>query len=236
MKFTILIAVLAGLGPMVQARNNMRHDNEGSGRYYYRMHNATSPLIVVDPIPTLTDPQIADLLYMREEEKLARDVYAQFWNKYETRVFQNIQRSEQHHMDMMLAAMVAYGIPPSDDPVQAGAGVFTNQNLKAIYTDLTQGVTTLQQALRNSALIEETDILDLRDAITDLTGAHPTLAQVYGRMLRASENHLRAFARILENLGEGHYQHQHEDMDQDDVDDILDRGWNRGQGNGGPSW
>jgi hypothetical protein len=160
---------------------------------------------------------------------MARDVYAYYWNGYQARVFDTIMYSQQYHMDMTKAATVTYGVGQSSEnaTLEAVAGNYTNQTLQIIYTEMTQNVTSLLQALRNAALMEETDILDLRDAISDLNGTQPTLAKVYDKLLRASENHLRTFAGILEELDVDEYETQHDDMDQDDVDDILERGWKR---------
>ena len=49
------------------------------------------------------------LLYMREEEKLARDVYNAFYDRYGLRVFSNIATSEQAHMDAVLTLLNRYG-------------------------------------------------------------------------------------------------------------------------------
>lgn len=176
----------------------------------------------------LTDTQVKDILYLREEEKLARDVYEFYYDIFQTRVFQNIGKSEQHHMDMVFNLMMDH-VLEGQDPVRAQAGNFTDQTLQAMYTELTQDVTGLVQALLNAALIEETDILDLRYAIVDLKGTQPGLAEVYGRLVRASENHLRAFAGLLEDLQGVNYESQHEDMDQEDVNAILAAGgWRQG--------
>lgn len=237
---SIAILVALAMGPCTSAtnlrremrrngKNNQQATTKGNGRrggmFGQRMQGDVDTLVVDDP--TLTEAQVADLLYMREEEKMARDVYAYFFEDFGTRVFENIMRSEQHHMDMVFGLMEAYGIE-GQDPVLPEAGLFTNDAIQALYTELTRDVTTLPDALRNAALIEETDILDLRDAITDLNGSQPAMAQVYERLEKASENHLRAFARLLEDLEGEDYEKQHDDMDQDDVDTILAAGSRRG--------
>ncbi|MBT8429298.1 MAG: DUF2202 domain-containing protein, partial [Gammaproteobacteria bacterium] len=55
----------------------------------------------------LSEVEIADLAFMREEEKMARDVYAELYQYYKERgieliVLANITVSEQKHMDAML--------------------------------------------------------------------------------------------------------------------------------------
>ena len=133
------------------------------------------------------------LLYMREEEKLARDVYTAFYDRYGLRVFSNIAASEQAHMDAVLTLLNRYGLA---DPAAAAPGVFNNDDLQALYDDLIdQGNASLTAALQAAVLIEETDIADLQDGLA-LT-SHADLRAVYNNLLRASQNHLRAFSRQL---------------------------------------
>lgn len=52
----------------------------------------------------LTQAEIDDLKFLREEEKLARDVYLFSFNKYQVSIFDNISQSEQKHMNSVLMA------------------------------------------------------------------------------------------------------------------------------------
>mgnify|MGYP003589105545 CR=1 FL=1 len=49
------------------------------------------------PKASLSDAEKKGLLLMREEEKLARDLYLALYDKWGTRAFSNIAQSEQHH-------------------------------------------------------------------------------------------------------------------------------------------
>ena len=61
---------------------------------------------------TLSADEQADLLFMREEEKLARDTYLTFYEQYETlTVFSNIASSEQMHMNAILKLLKKYKLP-----------------------------------------------------------------------------------------------------------------------------
>ena len=77
------------------------------------------------PNPGPLDPaEESTLLYMREEEKLARDVYIALDQSWSEPVFENIAESEQRHMDTVLAKLNFFGI---DDPVVSDEpGVFTD--------------------------------------------------------------------------------------------------------------
>ena len=147
----------------------------------------------------LTAEEINDLLYMREEEKLARDVYQFLYKQWGLTVFQSISQSEQNHMDSILELLVAYGI---NDPAENTAvGEFTNEELQNLYNTLIdQGKVSLEQALRVGALIEEVDIQDLEDALLRTTNTDIT--RVYSNLMFGSENHLRSFInQLLRQVG-----------------------------------
>ncbi len=134
-----------------------------------------------------------DTQYLAEEEKMAKDVYTYFGDKYGSRPFLNIQKSEQRHMDMMIRMLekdnVSYKI--SDE-----LGVFYDSKLQKLYTTLiTQGSTSELEAFKVGKLIEEIDISDLKEAIKNTTDE--TNIEIYRNLLRASENHLQAFDRQI---------------------------------------
>jgi hypothetical protein len=138
----------------------------------------------------------ASLIFMREEEKVARDVYIAMYQRWGHRTFNNISRSEEVHMRAILILLNRYSIP---DPVgNNGIGVFTDQNLQQLYNQLiARGNTSLTEALRVGVLIEEVDIRDLTIALTVVDNRDIIL--VYNNLLSGSQNHLRAFNRSLGN-------------------------------------
>lgn len=143
----------------------------------------------------LSQDEAAALLFMIEEEKLARDVYNALYNVWGLSTFQSIALSEQGHMDSLAVLVERYGLT---SPVQAEAGLFTDPELQALYTQLVaQGSTSLADALKVGGAVEEIDILDLQSrlALTD----NADIQQVFTNLLRGSENHLRAFAKALLN-------------------------------------
>lgn len=151
------------------------------------------------PIGVLTPEEEEWILYMAEEEKLARDVYLNYYDKWGSQVFSNIAGSEQTHMDSMALLIDRYGL---ENPVNDERGVFTNQDLQAVYNDLvSSGAVSEIDALKNSAYIEELDIVDLDDAIASTD--KQDLILVYNNLRSGSENHLRAFIRNLGVLQPG---------------------------------
>lgn len=140
------------------------------------------------------------LTYMREEEKLARDVYDSMYAKWEVNPFGNIRQSERVHMDRMKNLLNSYGI---DDPVMANGdqpGVFKSITLQKVYHDLVKsGTTSLTEALKAGAKIEELDIADLDERMAQTKKEDILTAYKFLRM--GSENHLRAFVRRLKSQG-----------------------------------
>lgn len=141
---------------------------------------------------------IDGLRYMREEEKVARDVYIALGKKWNLRIFDNISQSEQRHMDALAALIERYELI---DPVGSNAeGVFTNQLLQTMYTELVErGTQSMKESLLVGAMIEETDIHDL-DMQLALVEEGSDLAFVYSNLRRGSVNHQNAFNRNLERL------------------------------------
>jgi hypothetical protein len=164
--------------------------NKGSDQGTQALPAATTPL---------SADEKEDILFMREEEKLARDVYLTLGDMYNVAVFGNIAKSEQQHMNSMKTLVDAYDL---DDPVvDDTVGAFTHPTLQGYYDDLTQrGSQGLLEALKVGALIEEIDIEDLQLAIEE--GDQSDADYVYERLLRGSFNHLRAFVRNIELQGE----------------------------------
>ena len=146
----------------------------------------------------LTDDERTDLLFIREEEKLARDVYLEMYYVWGEGVFANISESEQRHMNAMLKMINLF---EETDPVgDNGVGVFTDPAIQTLYNDLVlMGQPSLIDALQVGVLIEEMDIESLLNAIG--TTQKPPLDRSYGNLMAGSYNHLAAFIRHLDSLG-----------------------------------
>ncbi len=144
---------------------------------------------------SLNDDEVAGLIFMREEEKLAHDLYAAFYEMYGLRAFQNIAGSELTHTSAIKSLLDSYGIP--DPAAGAETGVFSDPALQDLYNQLlAQGSLSLSDALKASAAVEEIDILDLQARIEQTDQADIIL--VYENLEAGSENHLRAYASLLQ--------------------------------------
>ncbi len=144
----------------------------------------------------LASSAVDGLLWMREEEKLARDVYRRLSELWDLPIFANIADSEQAHTDAVADLLVLYDIPdPMADDVP---GVFVEATIQSLYDDLVeQGSKSLVDALIVGATIEEMDIVDLQLRRSGVAAVD----EVYAHLEKGSRNHLRAFIRTLERQG-----------------------------------
>jgi hypothetical protein len=179
----------------------------------------------------LTLKEVAGLLFMREEEKLARDVYLYLYEQWGTPIFQNISQSEQTHMDSVQTLIDRYRL--SDPTIGKAAGEFSDPVLQELYDQLTaQGSQSLAEALKVGAAIEEIDILDLQERIAKAT--HADIQLVYQNLEKGSRNHLRNFVKILLNQTGETYAPQYLSLElyQSIISGDIERGGPGGGGNG----
>jgi len=189
MKYLIIPLLLAGTLFTVN----------GQGKQTTKEQTAVPPCLQTQTsvqTASLNREEARSLVLLREEEKLARDVYRFFHSRHSWRPFANIARSEQAHMDAILYLLERYDL--EDPAAHKDEGEFRNRQWEALYLELTaRGKDDPLEALRAAALIEETDIADLQEAL-DGFAENPDVIRVYSNLLRASKIHLRTFVRMLE--------------------------------------
>jgi hypothetical protein len=185
---------------------------------------------VFDPATAaeLNAGEVESLTYMREEEKLARDVYLALYDQWGLPVFQNIAGSEQAHMDSVLTLLEQYGL--TDPAAGKDAVEFSDPLFQSLYEQLlAQGSVSVTDALKVGATIEELDIVDLQARLAQTDNEYIT--RVYNNLLAGSENHLRAFVSNLERQTGEIYQPVH--LDQDAYQAIMNGASAPGSGSGG---
>jgi len=146
---------------------------------------------------TVTEAETAGLLFMREEEKLARDVYTYFYARYKLPVFLNVSKSENAHMSSVLRLITGFNITDNstNDP-----GVYVNAQLIDLYKQLiAMGDVSVIDALKAGVLIEQTDISDLQNAL--LAVENLSVKTVYNNIMAGSNAHLKAFIWNLKIKG-----------------------------------
>ena len=148
-------------------------------------------------ITPLSEDEAVELTYMREEEKLARDVYLLMNQIWSARIFARIASSEQRHMDTMGKMVDKYGLT---DPALPDEGLFTDDYLQSKYYELIDiGDDSYVDGLYVGATIEEIDMIDIQHAI-DVT-THVDVLNAYQNLLEGSKDHLRAYVGALETQG-----------------------------------
>ena len=116
---------------------------------------------------TLSEDEVADLTFQREEEKLARDVYLTLYAKWGAVIFSNIAKSEERHTDTLKKKLDKYNLP---DPALPTIGAFTNPDLQAKYDSLVaDGQLSYIDGLYIGATIEEIDMIDIQQALDATT-------------------------------------------------------------------
>lgn len=150
------------------------------------------------PVEVLSDEERVNLLHMREEEKLALNVYQVLAEKWGMAVFSNIAQSEQTHTETVACLLNKYGL--EDPAANTVAGVFANKELQKLYDELVaEGSESLLAALKIGATIEDLDIADLH-AASALADNQDILA-VFAELTKGSRNHMRSFAGLIANYG-----------------------------------
>jgi hypothetical protein len=187
-----------------------------------RFNGGMNGLISSLPHEELSESEIKGLMQMREEEKLARDVYSTLYQEWDHQIFRNIAQSEQRHMDAVKTLLDKYNLidPVIDDTV----GVFSDPELQNLYYELVgKGRISHNQALFVGAMIEDLDIFDLKEFIQEADNVD--IKTVYQNLMKGSRNHLRAFVSRLTAYGDT-YEAIY--LTQEEIDEIVNSAMERG--------
>jgi hypothetical protein len=146
----------------------------------------------------LEDVEEEGILRIYEVEKVARDVYRYFYDKWGTSIMNSISQSEQVHMSWVKELVEEYKL---DDPTEGNDyGEFTNSDLQQLYYSLIEeGDSSEEDALATGAMIEEIDIVDIKK-YWDQT-EREDIDSTYSKLTGGSGNHLRIFVTTLNEKG-----------------------------------
>ncbi|MCU7845040.1 MAG: DUF2202 domain-containing protein [Candidatus Thiodiazotropha sp. (ex Monitilora ramsayi)] len=232
----LLVAILAAM-QLSHARQNGR-PSTGTGESATESTSSQSE----SNSATLDFNEATHMIFMREEEKLARDVYTKLGTLYpDSVVFGRIDNSEQQHTDAVKNLLASYGI--ADPNTNDNVGMFTGAAYGDYFTEKYEYLTNLAKssemdALYVGAFIEELDMLDIvqcpkviveqDNGIDDIASCglaytdQKDIRNVYESLLDGSKSHLRAYVRAIESvIGKGGYTAQV--LPQEEVDEILGR-------------
>lgn len=166
--------------------------------------------------PSLAPADKTALLQMREEEKLAFDLYTALGEKWSLRPFQNIPRAEQMHLDTVKRLLDQFGLKDPNEGL--GRGKFLTPAVQRLHDRLLrQGLRSEVEALRAGAAVEDRDIADLRRFRK--AARQPDVVAALEFLEFGSRNHLSAFVRNLSRYG-AEYKPRH--LSQDEFREIVD--------------
>lgn len=150
-----------------------------------------TPSATATATSTLSTATAADLAFSRDEEKMARDLYAAIAAQYgDALPFANIVNSEQRHFDAVGVLLDRYGL--ADPSAGLAAGKFTDAEIQKLYdTLLARSKTSLAEAYQVGIAVENRDIADVKQGLDDASQAD--VDRVFTNLLRGSEMHLSAF-------------------------------------------
>ena len=163
----------------------------------------------------LSHQDVSWLIWMREEEKLSRDVYTNLWKKWKTQIFLDVAAVEQVHMDSIKIILEKYWI---DDPVKDDTiWIFSSFAIKKLYDDfLSQWNKSLSDAFILAADAESLDILDISDLVKQTQ--NQDIISLYNTLIIWSRNHLRNYVKEIKNNG-GEYKPKY--ISQEVYDGII---------------
>lgn len=174
------------------------------------------------------------LIFMREEEKLARDVYLALSSLYaDEQIFATIaEDSEQSHTDTVREMLAYFSINdpnPDTNNLPESIGIFNGLAYGWYFNEkyiqlINRGSENVLEALYVGAFIEELDMIDITDypkvivetdngidisqcglAYTD----EASIQNMFTNLLDGSKSHLRAYVRNIEKIiGAGNYKAQ----------------------------
>nr|MBK7068271.1 DUF2202 domain-containing protein [Deltaproteobacteria bacterium] len=203
-----LIPMIVALGASLSACGDAGNDGNG-GNGGNRYDAATYDAAAYDAVTADGSARFADeaalLRWLREEEKLAHDVYVALQGR--SMIFSNIAASEQMHTEAVKTLLDRYGIP--DPSAGRAAASFADPTLQSLYDALVaRGSASTVAALQVGAEVEELDIADIREMRGVATSAD--VRATLDTLERGSRNHLRSFWRQLQMAGAS-YTPQHLD-------------------------
>jgi hypothetical protein len=142
------------------------------------------------------ETELEILIHMKEEEKLARDVYSALSQKWDKHIFNRISQAENTHMNAIVYLLGNYG---TDYTQVLAQGTFSFPEYQLLYNELvTKGSVSVEEAYKVGALVEEMDIADLIESLKNVTDEN--IKVVFENLEKGSRNHLRTFSSQLTTL------------------------------------
>lgn len=193
----LLVAALAVTGSALLSEGVSDEDMRGmdaDGTAEDEMYRSDRYEIGDMPREELSEQEVEDIRYMRQEESLANDVYDRFYEEYGVRAFGNIKFSEQTHADVFEDLIEKYGL---EDSYNESTNSFESQEVIDLRDKLVErGMEGEIEALKVAAEIEDQNVAHLREKLNN--AENEGLQEIYSDLLKDSKRHLTAFDRQLD--------------------------------------
>lgn len=158
-----------------------------------RPEPGTGPYATTVATAPLSDAEKSEILFQREEERLAKELYRAFGEKYGVEEFTRIATSEQRHFDAMGRTITRYQL--QDPSAGTQVGKYADPELQKRYDDwLQKGNESKEAAFAVGVELETKDIAGLQKSIDVSDNAD--LDRVFGNLKSGSEHHLNAFEAL----------------------------------------
>lgn len=154
-------------------------------------------IVIVASSLSVQEMQSAQL--RREEEKMAQDLYVQFYEQWGIPTFFNISRSKAKHLESTYDELFEpYGI---EDPIKdMTIGVFTNPDIQKMYDEFRmKGMRSPGDAIEVAMMIVEMDLYHRAAGLE--FGRDEEFIEVFEHRAKASENHFRSFSNQAMRYG-----------------------------------
>ncbi len=141
--------------------------------------------------PQITETEAGDLQLLREEEKLARDLFRDWSDRSE--LFGAVAHSKQLHFEIVGALLQRHQVT---DRTLGGEGLYVFPQLQTLHQELlARGGSTELEALAAGAELHERDLVGLEEAAgrSQLEDVRASLAEIQ----RGARNHLRGCVEEL---------------------------------------
>ena len=149
-----------------------------------------------DSTADLTADEIEFIYAVREDEKVARDLYFSFFGTFGLKPFENIGKAEDNHIKATEKLFDYYEI---DYPALSENGKFENAIRQKLYDSLLLKGTPELEAFKVMALLEETNIAEYGEVLKTIV--NPNIKIVIENLAKASVNHFKAAIRQITALG-----------------------------------
>ena len=147
----------------------------------------------------LNQDEIRDLQRTREEQKMALDLYQEFYMLYDQYIFDRVAERKAEQMQKVKSLLEVYGLSDPISGIISLRGAYNNLSVQQDYDYFyALGIQSLNEALKASAQVEEQNINTKKNYLRKTENL--LLRRTYDNLIRSSEQNLQSFIRNLDQM------------------------------------